>query len=171
MKIEYQLTRKDLGDYNSYYYWKNKTVSAILGAIMMSVIGLMLINTTSRKELNITVVIICLTIGLSIYFLLIKLQLKKYGEYFKENGPMLTKKEVELTEQYFISTDTFSKVRIKWRAFTKVEAGKQGIYLFMESPLAVIIPKSTFENEVQVDKFINYVNERIKVNADMGFSF
>jgi len=49
MKIEYQLTRKDLGDYNSYYYWKNKTVSAILGAIMMSVIGLMLINTTSRK--------------------------------------------------------------------------------------------------------------------------
>jgi AMMECR1 domain-containing protein len=84
---------------------------------------------------------------------------------------MLTKKEVELTEQYFISTDTFSKVRIKWRAFTKVEAGKQGIYLFMESPLAVIIPKSAFENEVQVDKFINYVNERIKVNADMGFSF
>lgn len=171
MKLEYQLTRKDLSDYNAYYYWKNKTGSAILGAIIMSIMGFILINSNNRRELNMPVAIICLVIALLVYFLLIKLQLKKYGDYFKENGPMLSKKEVELTEQYFISTDTFGEIRIKWRAFSKVESGKHAIYLFMESPLAVIIPKSAFENEVQVDKFINYVNERIKVNAGMGFSF
>lgn len=171
MKLEYQLTRKDLGTFNAYYYWKNKTGSAILGAIIMSVMGFILINSNNRRELNMPVAIICLVIALLVYFLLIKLQLKKYGDYFKENGPMLSKKEVELTEQYFISTDTFEEIRIKWRAFSKIEAGKHAIYLFMESPMAVIIPKSAFDNEVQVDKFINYVKERIKVNADMGFSF
>lgn len=171
MKFEYQLTRKDLGDFNVYYYWKNKSGSAILGALMMSIIGFILINGGSRRELNIPAAIICLAVGLLVYFLLLNLQLKKYGENFKENGPTLTKKKVELNDEYFIATDAFGEARLKWRAFSKVETGKNAIYLFMESPLALIIPKSVFENEIQMDKFVSYVNERIKVNADMGFSF
>ena len=42
MKFEYQLTRKDLGQYNACYYWKNKTASAILGAIIMTGVAFML---------------------------------------------------------------------------------------------------------------------------------
>lgn len=162
MKFQYQLTRKDLGQYNTYYYWKNKTASAILGAIIMAGIAFMLISI--RKKLHVEAAVVCMVIGILIYFLLLHLQLKKYGDYFKENGPMLTRKEVELTEQYYISTDMFGEARIKWCAFSKMETGKHAVYLFMESPMAIIIPKATFETEVRLAEFANYVNERIRAN-------
>jgi|GEM_PF-1568974 len=170
MKFEYQLTRKDLGDYNAYYYWKNKSVSTILGAVVMIVVVLLLISNNSHRKLNVPVAAFCIALGLLFYFLLLRLQLKKYGENFKETGPMLSKKEVELTEQYCICTDEFGETKIKWRSFSKLESGKHAIYLFMESPLALIIPKSAFGSEARVTEFVNYANERIKANADMGLS-
>lgn len=168
MKFEYQLARKDLGQFNAYYYWKNKTASAILGAIIMTGIAFMLIS--SRKKLHIEAAVVCMAIGIPIYFLLLHLQLKKYGDYFKEDGPMLAKKEVELTDQYYISTDMFGETKVKWCAFSKMETGKHAVYLFMETPMAIIIPKTIFENEARLAEFTSYVTERIKAN-NLGLSF
>lgn len=170
MKFEYQLTQKDLSDFNTYYYWKNKKQSFVLNALTVAGVFLFFLNRSGR-EINMPVAIFCLSIALAAYFLIIQNQLRSFGRNFKVNGPLLAKKQVEITDEYYGFVDEFEEGKIKWRAFDKVEVGKHAIYLFMGSRFGVIIPKSAFENEARITEFVNYITERIKVSAPIGLSF
>jgi hypothetical protein len=170
MKFEYQLTQKDLSDFNSYYFWKNKKANVVLNVLVVAAAFLFFLNKSGR-QINIGLAIACLSVGMVFYFLILTNQLKSYGKLFKENGPLLAKKQVEITDEYYSFEDEFEEGKIKWRAFSKVEEGRHAVYLFMGSPFGVIIPKTAFENEVRVSEFINYVRERIRLSAPMGLSF
>ncbi|MET0461649.1 MAG: YcxB family protein [Chitinophagaceae bacterium] len=163
MKFEYQLTRKHLADFNAYYYWKNKILSAIFSAIVTG--AFFFIFLSSHRNFTVERGLLCSGIFIAIYLFSIHLGLKKTGKYYRENGPTLARKEIELTDKYFMSSDSYGESKTAWASFTHLETGKHSIYLFIESMTAIIIPKTIFADERSCQQFIDYINERLATTS------
>jgi hypothetical protein len=81
----------------------------------------------------------------------------------KENGSFLGKKVYELSEEYINFSDKESDGRFQWKAIKSLEEDSKAFYLYLDTIMALLIPKRYFVDKSAEQAFRNYVQRKLNV--------
>jgi len=116
---------------------------------------------TYRKEFNVTRFTISSAIFIVAYIGLIYYRLSNTKKTPQTRGIILGYKEYEFTNDEIICKTEDSVTNLKWNSTQKIEQSKTAFYLYVDTNMALIIPKRYFETEAQQQDFSSFVTTKI----------
>ncbi len=162
MKIEIDITRQDYLNFNFYHFRKKSLIrTAVIGLI-----GLMILQYSINKDKE-TVSIIALAISSTLYIFIFAVimyfSLSRSKSIPKDNGSFLGKKVYEFSEDYISFRDKDSDGRFQWKAIKSFEEDSKAFYLYLDTIMALLIPKRHFMDKSEEQAFRKYVQRKLNV--------
>ena len=173
MKVEYHQTHKDY--FNAYAHvsaranksTKWRYLATFSGAAFgfLLVIGVMAIlkhyehyEYLENEELSfgikaIVLAFITLFIGLKIY------SIKTKPLIFEKNGLYLSLLSFEIQKEYLVHCMAENRHEYRWKYVQEIEKTKNCIYIFLDTGVALYIPKHGFPSEEAYEAFYNVLND------------
>src|SRR5690606_12455625 len=160
MKIEIEITRQDFMNFNLYHF---RTKSLVRTSII-GLAGLLILQYSINKdEENMSIMTVGIT---SIFYILIfaaimYFSLARSKSVPKENGSFLGKKVYEFSEESISFSDKDSDGRLHWQAIKSFEEDSKGFYLYLDTIMAVLIPKRYFADKTEEKTFRDFVQSKL----------
>ncbi|MCH4890150.1 YcxB family protein [Acidaminobacter sp. JC074] len=170
MKINYTLTAKDYIDFNIYHMNTSKTMKRnimfqrLMGPLIFTIFTYIAYRLTNISLMYWSIVFLIASV---IWFFVYPSRLKKrlIKHIVKllsedENRGLLGDKVMELGDEGIIVTDQFGKNSASYSVLSRIEKTDEHIFAFNSAVSAYIIPLSAFENDSQVEAFIEELKNR-----------
>lgn len=158
MTIEIDITREDYSDFNIHHFVKTRLLRTVLTGIATIILMEYLLN---RDGFHLIATVVSVFVCIIIYVVLIVTQLQKTSNIPKDGGTILGIKILQFNEDSIICKASDSTTDFKWSLISRIDNGKKAIYLYLETNMAIIIPKRYFSTESEQIEFIEFVNKRI----------
>lgn len=161
MKISTTITREDYAMLNKYWFKKNFSKKLIIYiALVLGLYFYLNYDSTPFNYNDVIGLVIILLFFAGLYFGIMKLIESNSKKMPADKGLILGKKKISLTEDGIIEESELAKSTIKWEAIKSVEGTKELILIFLESNVALVIPKRDFEIESDIEKFLAIINKK-----------
>lgn len=158
MTIKIDITREDYSDFNIHHFIKTRLVRTVFTGIATIILMEYLLN---RDGFHLIATVVSVLVCLVIYVVLIVTQLRRTSNIPKDGGAILGVKILEFNEDSINCKASDSTTDFKWSLISCVDNGKKAIYLYLETNMAIIIPKRCFSTESEQIEFIGFVNKKI----------
>jgi len=162
MEIEVDITRDDFKEFNKYAFRKmDKTFFIPFFLFLIALTSLFHILTAPNKQsaINgiISTIFIILVFGIISRF--VALFLTRYTPLKK--GATLGKHKFRISEEGVLESTEFNESLTKWDGIRSVEIKKNYIFVWIDRHMAHIIPKRFFSSDIDCQKFLSALNERV----------
>ncbi len=162
MTLEIEMTRQDYLDYNIYHFLKNRLVSTIVNSLA-SLLVLQLFIHDKKTVSDMNQVIITSVLYLIIYFLSVYYSLYRSLKIPHENGVILGLKSYDFTDEGVAYADKNNRGQYNWSVVKSINESKKAFYLYVDTEVAIVIPKRYFSNELNKHEFVELVKKNIMV--------
>ncbi len=159
MKLNIDITREDYADFNKFHFMKTRLKQSIIAIVCTLLIVQYFLNSDGFDLMRTTVSSL---FGIVVYIFILYRSYVVIKRIPLENGYILGKKEVEFTEERYFYKTRNSEASTGWDAIKSIEEGKTAFYLFMDTNMAMIIPKRTFKDESEMCYFKDLVTRKIQ---------
>ncbi len=162
MRLEIQITRQDYLNFNLYHFKKKSLVRTLL----IGLAGLLILQYSLNKEktsLNIATLIISSLLYIAIFTIIMYFNLSKSKSIPKDDGSFLGKKVYEFLDDHIAFNDKDSEGRFQWRAIKSLEENNKAFYLYLDTIMALVIPKRYFIDKTEEQTFRSYVQSKLNV--------
>ena len=163
MKITFDQTTEDIMDLSRDSSRKNKLKFVIWGVVIVVLLTNFLPDLLKNDFSPETYIpfIIGSAIG-GIIWLVISRGIKgKVLFFFGDKARMTGPREVELTEDELRIWTPDSATAYKWSAVSTLRKSEKSYFLYIGRAQAIIIPKRTFENEMEESEFLDFIESKI----------
>jgi len=165
MKIEVNITRKDYGEFNQFYFLKKGIIARNKWLFIILFLFILFLRNI-RNNLNIVSfvkdIFIDLVLLFIIYKLLIYVVVKIAEKTSIDNGAVVGKRTYTLTEEELIEESNVNRNHQKWSSILSLDENKNLIFLFIDNNVAYIIPKRDIKDKIEEELIKNYIRLKIK---------
>ena len=158
MKLTFDITREDYFEFNKFHFLKTKLKRTIILGVLTLVILQLFLN---REQFDWTATIISSTICVLVYIYAIKRSLDKTKNIPDKNGTILGQKEMEFTDEKIIYKTSNSEGSSGWATIKNIKESPKAFYLYMDTNMAMLVPKRVFKEGADEAAFRNLVNQKI----------
>lgn len=158
MRLEFEMTRQDYYEYNLFQFKKKGIKEHVVTVVVWLAAIILLLN---KQQTDIPGTIIFTVIFIAGYFWSVWQSLQKSKQIPMAGGGLLGEKVYDFNEDEIIGTERNSYTRFTWAAIKRMEEGLQGIYLFVDANLAIVIPTRCFYGNVSKKEFIEFVERKM----------
>ena len=162
MTLEIEMTRQDYLDYNIYYFLKNRLTPTIVN-FLLSLLVLQLFIHDKKTVSDMNQVIITSALYLIIYFLSVYYSLYRSKKIPHENGVILGLKAYDFTDEGVAYVDKNNRGQYNWSVVKSINESKKAFYLYIDTEVAIVIPKRYFSDELNKHEFVELVKKNIIV--------
>ncbi len=160
MTLEIDINRQDYSDFNKYHFVKTRLTRTIITGILTIVILEWFLN---KDTFDMTATVISAIVCGLVYVFVIVRQLQNTKNIPKDDGTILGKKTFQFNDNEIICKATDSTTDLKWTTIKSIDNGKSAYYLYLDSNMAIIVPKRHFKTDIEQTKFVDLV--KTKINA------
>jgi hypothetical protein len=156
MKLEIEITRQDYLNFNLYHFRKKNLIQTAL----IGLIGLIILQYSINKEketVSIIAVVISSILYIFIFAVIMYFSLAWSKSIPKDKGSCLGKKVYEFSEENISFSDNNSDGRFQWNAIKSLEEDSKAFYLYLDTIMALLIPKRYFVDKSEEQAFRSYV--------------
>ncbi len=160
MKLETEINRQDYMDFNKFHYYKTSLKKTNYTFFIGFAVFQLFLN---RHGFDMFATIIATIVGLIFLYYAMNYNFTNTKKIPMDDGAILGKSDIELTDESLIMKNKNSFSNYDWAAIKSIENGKTALYLYLDTNMAIIIPKRHFKNELEEDDFTDFVEARITV--------
>lgn len=160
MTIEIDINRQDYSDFNKHHFVKTRLTRTIITGVLTIVILEWFLN---KGTFDMTATVISATVCGLVYVFLIFRQLQNTKNIPKDDGTILGKKSLQFNDNEIICKAIDSTTDLKWTTVKSIDDGKSAFYLYLDTNMAIIVPKRHFTNDKEQKQFVDLV--KTKINA------
>lgn len=158
MILTIDITREDYADFNKFHFFKKKLKrTIIIGATTLLILQLLI----RRDQLNLTFSVFSSILFVSIYIFMIYRGLNKTKNIPDKNGSILGQKVMEFSLDKISYKTTNSEGSSDWTTIKKLEESSKAFYLYMDTNLAMVVPKRVFKDKSEEDAFKSLVVQKV----------
>jgi hypothetical protein len=165
MKLNIEITREDYFNFNKHHFIRTRLKGTVL-TCLIGLITLQFFIYRNKSSLNINAAIVSSFIYLVLYFLFTYLSLTRTSRIPQENGGWLGSKEFNFSNECISYKDKNSEGQYNWSAIKKLEEGNTAFYLYIDSIMAILIPKRYFNGKPEELEFGEYVRNKLSFNSN-----
>lgn len=159
MKLTIDISRQDYADFNKFHFLKTKLKRTIITGILTVLVLQIFLNSA---QFNLAATVISSIVCALIYLFAINRALNKTKNIPDQDGAILGKKELEFSEDKIIWKTANAEGSSAWSTVKKLEEDSHAFYLYMDSNMAMLVPKRYFNDPSEVDTFKTLVSQKIK---------
>lgn len=161
MKLTIDITRDDYADFNKFHLFSKKLKRMVIIGLL-TIISVQLLM--DYENFSWVVTLISSVICIIIYFLIAKIGLNATRNIPSKDGAILGEKDIEFTEDNIYYKAPTSEGTINWTAVKKFKDSKKAFYLYMDTHMALVVPKRFFKDGTQEMEFRDLVNSKINLH-------
>ena len=169
MKIEIEITRDDYVSFNFYHFRKRKLLKTIISALIGLLIVQFAIN-INKSTVSVETILMITFLYVGIFSLLMYMNLVKTKEIPKDSGTFLGWKRYDFTDDYIFFQHKDSDGRFQWTVIKSVEEDKKAIYLYVDTIMAIVIPKRYFGDKMEAKTFIQYIQDKANLASHSAWA-
>lgn len=158
MKLTIDISRQDYADFNKFHFIKTKLKGTVITGVLTVIFLQIFLN---REQFNLTATIVSSTAWLLMYVLVISRRLNKTKRIPDNDGTILGQKEIEFCEDKIIYKTEKSDGSNAWTTIKKLEESSKAFYLYMDTNVAMVVPKRVFKDKADEDEFKTLVIRKI----------
>lgn len=160
MKLEIEITRQDYLDFNVHHYRKTKLTKAVVVGLagLFSLLFLINKNKSSLDDSRLFGPTVLYTL---LYSSVIYGSLYNTRKIPADNGATLGKKKIDFDESGIHFQDAFSSGQYSWSAVKSMDEGKKTFNLYIDTNMAIVIPKRCFFSSTQEQEFRTLVQQNL----------
>ena len=163
MEINVDVSRKDFSNFNKYYFFHKGIKTRLIIYFIMIIIIPIIMNIGTN--FNFIVVLInflgtAVIFGV-VFFGLGYLSMNFAGKLPSANGAILGKRKFTIADEGLIEESDSNTNIQKWNSIKSIEQNNQLIIVFIDKIAAYVIPKRFFNDNEQMNLFIE--NMKIKI--------
>lgn len=162
MKLDIEITRQDFSNFNFYYFKKKSLLRTSLTGLMGLLIVQYFLN-KDKESLNVSMIVISSIIYILLFVVLMYINLSRSKSIPKDNGSLLGTKVYEFSDDHISFSDKDSSGQIQWNAIQSLEEDSKSFYLFLDTIMAILIPKRYFTNKSEEQAFRNFIQSKLNV--------
>jgi hypothetical protein len=162
MKLSFEINRQDYADFNKFHFIKTRLIRTLLTGGLTIIVLQMVLN-KDEFDLNATI-ISSLVCGL-IYFVIYYRSLSNTSKIPADNGTILGHRDLEFNDAEIICKTKDTNSSSGWTTAKELAIGKKALYLYIDTNMAVIIPKRVFTSDDELTDFIKFVSTKVKTTA------
>lgn len=163
MEIIVNITRDDFVEFNKHVLFKKRRISWLIMASIGIIIWTFLLNKDS--QINLSMIFIEVLIFSGFWYLVYRVSnfilINKIKKMPDNDGNFLGKRTYYIFEDGLKEISENNESLTKWKGIKKVSESEEGIYIFVDKIAAFIVPKRYFDNDDEINNFINFINSRI----------
>jgi hypothetical protein len=163
MQVKVDLTKKDFTDFQ-WYHFKTKGLKKLLVFVVIFAFALPYVTRDdspfSLMAYGKEVLFTGAFFGLLTYFGM-KLSIRFSVSRYKDLKTILGERIFTITEEGLTEEAEYNTTLQHWDSITSVESDDKGLYLYISSIQAYIIPKRSFNSKQEMDSFKENIESRI----------
>lgn len=158
MKLVVDISRQDYADFNKFHFLKTKLKRTVVIGVLSLIILQLLI---SDEQFDLTATVIYSAIYTLVYAFAINRSLNRTKSIPDNNGTILGQREMEFTEDKIIYKTANSEGSSTWETIKKMEESSKAFYLYMDTNMAILVPKRFFKDKLEEETFSILVKQKI----------
>ena len=158
MKLTIDISRQDYADFNKFHFLKTKLKRTVITGVLTVIILQLFLN---REQFDLTATTISSVVCVVVYFFAINRSLNKTKSIPNNDGAILGKKEMEFAEDKIIYKTSNSEGSSAWTTIKKLEENSKAFYLYMDTNMAILVPKRVFKDKSEEETFKILVRQKI----------
>lgn len=157
MKLTIDISRQDYADFNRFHFFKTKLKKTVITGALTVIIMQLFFN---REQFDLTATIITSGVCVLFYVFVINRSLNKTKNIPDNDGTILGQKEIEFAEDKIIYKTANSEGTSDWTAIKKLEESSGAFYLYMDTNMAMLVPKRVFKDKSDEEIFKTLVMQK-----------
>ena len=158
MKLTIDISRQDYADFNKFHFIKTKLKRTVITGVLTIIILQLFLN---REQFNLTATIFSSVVCVLVYLFAINRSLKKTKSIPNNDGTILGQKELEFSKDKIIYKTANSEGKSAWTTIKKLEESSKAFYLYMDTNMAMLVPKRVFKDKSEEETFKTLVRQKI----------
>ncbi|MFI5218853.1 MAG: YcxB family protein [Bacteroidia bacterium] len=163
MRLQIDITRQDYSDFNKFHFRQTKMKRTIIIGMLTVIIVQLFLN---REQFDLIATIISTIVCIVVYVFMINRSLNKTKNIPDNNGTILGEKEIDFTDDKIIYKTRDSQGSSNWNTIKNLKESPKAFYLYMDTNMAMLIPKRVFKDTNETEEFRKLVNR--KINTPSG---
>ncbi|MFZ1632396.1 MAG: YcxB family protein [Chitinophagales bacterium] len=161
MKLTVQITRQEYYEFTKYHFYHTQFKKNVISmVIMVAVLEIVL----SLNGFNLFATIISVIgAGLFYYFAISRI-LKRAKNVPDNDGAILGENVYTFNEEQILFNSQNSEAVHRWQVIKSFKGAAKAYYLFMDSNMAIVIPKRVFSNPEEETEFKALVQRKLLSN-------
>lgn len=154
MKVTTNITREDYLDFNKFHFVKTRLKqTALIGVVTICIVEFVL----NEDHFDLLSTIVSSVVAIALYSFIIYRSISRMKKLPSDNGSILGEKELEFTDEHIAYRTKNAQGTSDWSTITKVAESSRAFYLYMDTNMAIMVPKRAFTNEAELNQFKNIV--------------
>ena len=158
MKLIVNITREDYSDFNKFHFLKTRLNRTIIIGLLTVIILQYLLN---RPEFNLIATVISTIACIVIYIFMIYRSLNRTKNIPDSDGTILGQKEMEFKDDRIIYSTKNSQGTCEWASIKSLKENSTAFYLYMDTNMAMLIPKRSFISNQEQENFRKLIRQKI----------
>lgn len=158
MKLTIDISRQDYADFNKFHFLKTKLKSTVItGALIVIILQLFL----NREQFKLTATIISSVGCVLAYVFVVNRSLNNTKNIPDNDGTILGQREMEFAEDKIIYKTANYEGSSDWTTIKKLEESSKAFYLYIDTNIAMLVPKRVFKDKSEEETFKTLVRQKI----------
>lgn len=158
MKLTFVISRQDYADFNKFHFFKTRLKRTVITGLLTVIIMQLFLN---REQFNLTATIFSTAVCLAVYVFAINRSLNRTKSIPDNDGTILGRKEIEFTDDRIFYKTANSGGSGAWTTIKKLEEYSKAFYLYMDTNMAMLVPKRVFKDKSEEETFKTFVIQKI----------
>ncbi len=158
MKLTIDISRQDYADYNKFHFVKTKLKRTVITGVLTVFILQVFLN---LDQFDLTATIVSSIVSVLVYVFIINMSLNKTKSIPDNDGTILGQKELEFFEDKINYKTVNSEGSNAWTTIKKLEESSKAFYLYMDTNMAMLVPKRFFKDKSDEEAFKTLVRQKI----------
>ncbi|MES2559199.1 MAG: YcxB family protein [Bacteroidota bacterium] len=158
MKLLIDITRQDYAEFNKFHFIQTKLKRTIITGLLTVIVLQLFLN---REHFDLTATIVSTIVCVLVYIFVINRSLNKTKNIPDNTGTILGEKEIEFTEDSIIYKTSNSQGTSEWAAIKNLKESPKSFYLYMDTNMAMLVPKRVFKHSDETEAFRELVTRKI----------
>jgi hypothetical protein len=160
MKLIVEITRQDYADFNKFDFRQTKLKKSVVSALVTLLVLQFGLNFNKLDWFATIITSVCFVV---VYAFLINNNLNKTKNIPSDNGAILGDKEYEFDEDKIRYKEFGSEGSIEWKTVMHVKESATSFYLYMDTNMAMLVPKRYFKDADEIVEFKELTSQKIIV--------
>ncbi len=158
MKLTIDISRQDYADFNKFHFIKTKLKRTVITGVLTVFILQVFFN---NEQFDLTATIVSSIFCVLVYVFIINMSLNKTKSIPDNDGTILGQKEFKFSEDKIIYKTENSEGSSAWTTIKKLEESSKAFYLYVDTNMAILVPKRVFKDKSDEDAFKTLVKQKI----------
>jgi hypothetical protein len=158
MKFIVDFTREDYADFAKFHFRKKSLVKIIIFFVVFIALLQLYIN---RDGFSLNRTIYSSLAGAIAAFIMMYISLNNTKNIPKDDGTILGEKEMEFNEEGISYRMANAEGSQRWQSIKSLEESSKAFYLYMDTVMAIAVPKRVFKDKIEEAAFRDMVKQKI----------